>query len=332
MTRIQSCGLDFTARTNHLAQHLVFQAEDLPRLPSPAAILRHWTGWLASWEGEPRFLGSLSIEAFLCVPAPSWPARNWRELTGDAGRAAGLLETDQGRGCYLVCPPGSEPRLLDLFGESLQLLDPIGKFPSRPWLHPFTTFLQGEDVPSDFQWRGCQEDTPAHEQARRRLAPLLTLQSVPVPNNYLAKLAREGPKVPASAPAGPPPVRLKRELGWKPPSALRLTPEVPRAFTTRTPPPSRRPTLPLLSVSPSFLRRAGVVAVLALLALGIISRLRLWPGAKIESVPGSVGPGAVGSNLARATPRQPAAPLPTPSAVPSRREAPPTQEAGTRLG
>src|SRR2546421_7988681 len=46
LTRIQPCGLDFTARTNHLAHHLVFQPEELAKLPSPAAILRHWSGWL----------------------------------------------------------------------------------------------------------------------------------------------------------------------------------------------------------------------------------------------------------------------------------------------
>ena len=40
LTRILPCGLDFTARTNHLAHHLVFQADELAQLPSPAAILR----------------------------------------------------------------------------------------------------------------------------------------------------------------------------------------------------------------------------------------------------------------------------------------------------
>ncbi len=197
LTRIQPCGLDFTARTNHLAHHLVFQADELSQLPSPAAILRHWNGWLSSWQGEPRLLEDPSLAAFNSAAKSCLPAQTWLRVTGDAGRAAGLLESECIRGCYLVCPPGSEGQVLEMFCETLQLLNLTGQYALRPWRHPFTTFLQAEDNPADFQWRACQEGTPAYQQAVQRTTGLIPLRSVRVPNNSLVKVAREGQKPPA---------------------------------------------------------------------------------------------------------------------------------------
>jgi hypothetical protein len=144
----------------------------------------------------------MTLEAFRPIPAPSWPAQTWKELTGDAGRAASLLESDLARGCYLLCLPGQERRLLDCFAETLHLLNPDSQTPLRPWQYTFTNFLQAEDAPSDFLWRGCQDNTPASDQAARRGARLLPLASLQVPDNALAQLARQGPATPPAAPQG----------------------------------------------------------------------------------------------------------------------------------
>jgi hypothetical protein len=219
LTRILPCGLDFTARTNHLAQHLAFAPDELAQLPSPAAILRHWKGWLGSWQAEPRVLDPLAPNAFKELPAASWPAANWLRLTGDAGRAAGLLESECVRGCFLLCPSGGEQELLDLFCETLQLPNYTGKYPLRAWQHTFTTFLQAEDAVADFQWRGCQAGTPAYRQAVNRSATILQLRNLRVPNNLLVKLAREGPEVPRPAAPPPPPrpaLALRKEASSKP--------------------------------------------------------------------------------------------------------------------
>ena len=236
-TRIQPCGLDFTARTNHLAHHLVFQPDELAQLPSPAAILRHWPGWMKSWQGEPRLLEEMAAADFAAAAAQSFlPAQTWLRLTGDAGRAAGLLDSECIRGCYLVCPPGGEEQVLEMFCETLQLLNPNAQYPLRPWRHPFTTFLQAEDNASDFQWRACQEGTPAYQQALQRSAPLLPLNSVRVPANSLVRTAREGLKPPAS-PAGPPPsprsLQLQRDRN--PPN------QGPCPAPAFSPPPGGRP-------------------------------------------------------------------------------------------
>ena len=224
LTRIVPCGLDFTARTNHLAHHLVFQANELAQLPSPAAVLRYWPGWLASWQGEPRILEDPSPNDFGAAAKSCLPAQTWLRVTGDAGRAAGLLESECVRGCYLVCPPESEQQVLEMFCETLQLLNLNGQFALRPWRHPFTTFLQAEDNPADFQWRACQEGTPAYQQAAQRTAALIPLRSVRVPANSLVKVAREGQKPPAAAAApAAAPAQSKLSLRSQPAGRRRST-------------------------------------------------------------------------------------------------------------
>ncbi|HXP59325.1 MAG TPA: hypothetical protein VN829_02485, partial [Dongiaceae bacterium] len=282
LTRIQATGLDFTARTNHLAQHLVFQADELARLPSPAAILHHWSGWLSCWQGEPRLLSALLADAFKEVPAPAWPAKAWERLTGDGGRAAALLESECVRGCYLLCPAGGEEDLLELFCETLQLPNFTGKYPQRAWQHTFTTFLQAEDALGDFEWRGCQPDTPAHQQAVRRSAPLLQLRTLRVPSNPLAKLAREGPKItsPNPPPASRAPLALRRQPSLMPP-AKAPTPS-PAIDFSQTEFVRRKPQVPE-SVGWTFsIRKTSLLAIGIALALlgGLIAIHRLHPTLK----------------------------------------------------
>ena len=270
LTRIQPCGLDFTARTNHLAHHLVFQADELAQLPSPAAILRNWNGWVTAWQGEPRILEDPSLEGFSAGAKSCLPAQTWLRVTGDAGRAAGLLESECIRGCYLVCPPGGEQQVLDMFCETLQLLNLNGQYALRPWRHPFTTFLQAEDNPADFQWRACQEGTPAYQQAVQRAAALIPLRSVRVPNNSLVKVAREGLKPPS-----PPPeastqtsLTLRRQEAGKRPPGMELT------DTGHWRKPAARPEKPAFldinfSINSGSLARIGifVAVLLSLLAM-----------------------------------------------------------------
>jgi hypothetical protein len=273
LTRIQPCGLDFTARTNHLAHHLVFQPDELAALPTPAALLRLWPGWLKSWQGEPRLLDEIGAAAFASAAKSFLPAQTWARLTGDGGRAAGLLESECVRGCYLACPPGSEEEVLALFCETLELLNPEGRFPLRPWRHGFTTFLQAEDNPNDFQWRGCQENTPAFKLAMTRSAPMIPLRSVRVPANDLVKRARDGPKPapppnPAPAPATPGPVsKAPLSVVRRDPSSREIALPSPVFASVKLKKTARtdRPPFPL---TPGTLASIGiVVAVLVALLL-----------------------------------------------------------------
>src|SRR5277367_3870289 len=54
LSRIQDAGLDFTGRTNFVAQHLVFTPEEIRRFATPPVILHDWSGWATSWKKEPQ--------------------------------------------------------------------------------------------------------------------------------------------------------------------------------------------------------------------------------------------------------------------------------------
>ena len=137
-------------------------------------------------------------------PKTFLPAQTWLRVTGDAGRAAGLLEGECARGCYLVCPQGSEAQVLEMYCESLQLLNFNGQFPLRPWRsHPFTTFLQAEDNVADFQWRACQAGharAPAGP-ATRNWTHSVALASVCRPNSLVKVLARRRAKASPTPPS-----------------------------------------------------------------------------------------------------------------------------------
>jgi hypothetical protein len=284
LTRIQPCGLDFTARTNHLAHHLVFQPHELTKLPSPAAILRHWPGWRVSWQGEPRFLEEIDPASFAPAAKSFLPAQTWMRLTGDGGRAAGLLESECVRGCYLVCPPGSEEQVLEMYCETLELLNPEGRFPLRPWRHGFTAFLQAEDNPNDFQWRACQENTPAYKQAVCRSAPLIALQSVRVPANDLVKKARGGPKPP---PTQPPPAATQSWRLERPARTTSAPAPVSEFVNIKKPVRSEKPAFLDLnfSINSATLARLGIfVAVLVVLWL-ISQKLHKEPLEQGNSAP-----------------------------------------------
>jgi hypothetical protein len=275
LTRIEPCGLDFTARTNHLARHLIFQPGELAQLPSPAAILRGWNGWLTPWQGEPRILEDAPLDEFRGIPRPTFPAQAWLEMAGDAGRAAGLLDSECLRGCYLICPPGGERRLLDMFAETLQLLDHTGQYPLRPWRHSFTTFMQAEDNPLDFQWRGCQAGTPAYEQAVQHSAPMLAPRAVRAPNNSLAKIARESPRPPV-APGSAAPRAAAATLARRETSATVKTAPMTFESIRVQSPPGAKARARLLSmnlwIDSSTLSRLGIFAAVIL----ILIVARIW--------------------------------------------------------
>jgi hypothetical protein len=269
LTRIQPCGLDFTARTNHLAHHLVFQSGELNQLPSPAAILRFWDGWVTSWQGDPRLLDDPAPESFAAAGQSCLPAQTWLRVTGDAGRAAGLLEGECVRGCYLVCPPDSEQQVLEMYSETLQLLNLKGEYPLRPWRHSFTTFLQAEDNPADFQWRACQEGSPAHQQAVQGTATLIPLRSVRVPANSLVKPAREGLKPPAPPPESGPTdaiiaLRKRETSGRERPPDPAMEPEYWKTPAQTWDEPVR-PEKPPFKLSPTAVRITAVLAVVLVL-------------------------------------------------------------------
>ncbi|HEU0039232.1 MAG TPA: hypothetical protein VFR76_08155, partial [Verrucomicrobiae bacterium] len=311
LSRIQDAGLDFTSRTNHLAHHLVFEPAERGGIAPPAVILSQWNGWRNRWEEGPRLLEEADWGDLRTLPrGVSLPAATWQAITGDAGSAAALLVRPYAAGCNLLCQPGEEATLLNLFAESLQLLDPDCRHPVKLWEHTFTTYFQAEDSPADFLWRGCVEGTPGWQAVKRKAdASLVPLRGVNAPENQLAKLAREGrPQIVVPARSGPAPAGVSPASS---PSPLRLE---SRSSAWRKPPVSAPPstshpvvrprTVTLNFTSPRFWLPALVLLVVA--AFGLPRYLKSRAGGdvrRVESPTNSLlaagGPGSTRSGISR---------------------------------
>lgn len=163
LSRIQDAGLDFTGRTNFLAQHLVFTPEEIRQFASPPVIFAKWSGWLNSWTKDPENLenedwGNLS-DLFSII---SIPAQTWQKLSGDATNGYGMLEIRSSASFRVDAI--AEEQILSLFAESLELLelrDTRKDFRASAWQYTFTTSIQEQDNPADFKWRCIHSDNPA---------------------------------------------------------------------------------------------------------------------------------------------------------------------------
>jgi hypothetical protein len=224
LSRIVDARLDFTNRTNHLAHHLVFAPSDLADLPCPATLLRHWNGWRDQWSEEPRFLDASDWGNLQQLPIHvPLPAASWARLTGDAGRAAALVDVPPPGGIPLLVTPLQEPELLDLFAESLQLLDPDHRFPGRRWEFSFTTHLQNRDNPQDFHWRAFPSESAVRPSTRSlSKGTWLSLTDLPVPETPRAALARLGPRDPRNPTPTPTPTLHRPAPGDAAASPLKL--------------------------------------------------------------------------------------------------------------
>jgi hypothetical protein len=205
-----------------------------------------------------------------------------------------------------------------MYCETLQLLNFNGQFPLRPWRHTFTTFLQAEDNPNDFQWRGCQENTPAYKQALTRSAPMIALRAVRVPANSLVKLAREEPKPPPAPGTTPPPAPSPHA----PRSALKTLPREPFARSLSAPPStagganirkparSNRPALLDFNITINRATLTGLGIFVAVVATLLAIKLH-WPKPPVEQGNPALAP----------------VPKPAPAATPPPRKSPPVAAA-----
>jgi GTPase-associated protein 1, N-terminal domain type 2 len=226
LSRIVDAGHDYTHRTNFLAHHLVLEAGEIAGAPTPAEIFARWPGWLNRWEGPPRWLGDKELVDLRAVTtAPALPAATWQKLTGDAGRAALLVDSARAALRVLRCAPGREDDVLALVRESSALVEP-----AEAWRAEFTTCLQPTDNPAAFKWIGLRADSPSDVPSSRPglVLDLTTPKALPAaPVNTAARRAREGmagnPLAPlagaAARTAAPPPQQVWRAPARTPTAA-----------------------------------------------------------------------------------------------------------------
>ena len=268
----QNAGLDYTGRSSYIAHHLVLDATEINRLPSPAAILRLFD-WKKRWEGEPRYLTTDDTPNLATLGTPlKLPATNWERVTGQAINATLLAERYSVGGCNILTKPGSEKDLLPLYEEALLVLDQGGTTPSRLWQVRFTTFLQASERPADFDWRGGWTGRPpatSTETGRSLVLDLTQPQTFPRPQSpVMAQVAAGGAKA----------------IATSTPKAVERTASQPTIrgaipISSLSAPPPSETTVPSRPIEPEKPRRkkTGPFIVLGILAvLLILGGLALW--------------------------------------------------------
>ena len=95
LTRVQTCGADYSGRACHIAHHLVLTAAEAeamrrhPARPTPAGIMLAMEQrglWRCCWNGEPSFLTGVPV--FCADDMPDAAAQpTWKRMTGHKGNA-----------------------------------------------------------------------------------------------------------------------------------------------------------------------------------------------------------------------------------------------------
>lgn len=193
LTRIQSCGIDFTGRPNHIAHHLIFNDKEIPNCP-PAALFTLWKGWRGKW-GKPRYLGEWDRVNYENDSQPfnystfALPAKTWYTYTNDEGCAALPLFSEREMVAFPL-PEGKEDALTWLFFESQNLMNP-----KDAWEITFTNYLSENDNPLRFNWIGLPKTKmPAQLSYDCEILDVFTLGNLLVaPEQELADKARNPP-------------------------------------------------------------------------------------------------------------------------------------------
>jgi hypothetical protein len=154
LSRIKSCGIDYSNRTNYIAHHVIIPPELINELPPPSHIFEYWNGWKNQWDGSPKYLNE---DIFLELSKLNFDKKKecnfWNSWTGDKNNSKIPLD---GHSIFRT-QKNDEDKLLKLFSESLTNLKSIDK----SWNYTFTTFLQPTDESIDFVWIGGWQDSPA---------------------------------------------------------------------------------------------------------------------------------------------------------------------------
>lgn len=154
LSRIKSCGVDYSNRTNYIAHHLIIEPESIKDLPSPSEIFQYWEGWKDNWDGNPKYLhDDLFSELSKLKPENQTSCNSWQVWTGDSKNAKIPL---MGHSIFRT-QKNEEDKLINLFSESCSSLDQK----ENSWNYTFTTFLQLTDDSVDFIWIGGWENSPA---------------------------------------------------------------------------------------------------------------------------------------------------------------------------
>lgn len=160
LSRVGSCGIDYTGRSNKLAHHVLASPEDRPSA-GPAVIMRHGDLFMEQWNGQPRLLppGKTLMDHSIA----SFRAEHWERMLGEP-EGAGILAQSfldaPTKPSFILFEPGMD--ILPLIAEAQALLPP-----DRRWGMTFSTYYTTLPVGLECAWRCCLPDADALKVARR---------------------------------------------------------------------------------------------------------------------------------------------------------------------
>ena len=157
---VRDAGTDYSGRTNHLAQHLMFDSREASACAregkTPAGVILG-TAWL----DHDGFCGWIAdgVHWDAHEPEPTW--QWWQAYSGSGDCRKNLSSEAALRGAVLVYGGGLESqteedakKVLFLYAESQ------ADCPDHGWGVTFTTSLEPNDELSEFRWIGVAEDSP----------------------------------------------------------------------------------------------------------------------------------------------------------------------------
>jgi len=200
LSRILDAGVDYTGRTNHIAHHLVFSAQEVLTLASRGvtpADVAVWASdqrvWRDSWPEQAQELTPDSeIDASAISASFHLPATHWQELLGESARATALAPGTLAESCWILYPESLRSNLLGLLGEAMLLH-------AAPWSLSFATDFQPVDQSTEVRWRCVCHGSPVCTEARQSVRPILDLarpDDLPVDPSFVF-LAEQGHIQPA---------------------------------------------------------------------------------------------------------------------------------------
>ena len=200
VSRVADAGHDYSGRTNKLAHHIAFSA-DQTNQAGPVVTQQQEGFHERKWVGEPRVLDARLIPQ---VSSSSAVCDYWKETTGDArwgGVVAGRLVDEPSGTVWIIYPPGVN--MLRLLGEALALLPAENR-----WDVTYSTFYTKLPPGLECRVRCVVDGTSEATQVRKKydLKPLDLCQVLgePPDESIWTQSAQTGkPPRPVSQPPRP---------------------------------------------------------------------------------------------------------------------------------
>lgn len=286
LSRVGSCGLDYTGRSNKLAHHVMISPEERPD-QGPAVLMNSAGLFMDQWSGPPRYFPPNNTKLPRTEIA-SFRPKTWERMLGAPDGAGILAQTfldAPQKPSFILFEPEQAMDVLPLLAEAQALLPAM-----RRWDVTFSTYFTTLPVGLECAWRCCLPDSDALKVARRTPGVLI----VDLPNRRITGPTPGDPQLLQFARTGQPPEQQRPTLSVVVPkvtvqslpgqkvhatqsaersSQPRLRIDYSNAMRPRPPQKARKPRTFL------WLACAGAFVFALILALAAFSFFRRSPGA-----------------------------------------------------